>query len=100
MKDNRNPQSAIRNPQSPRIELSRNDNSLNLRCPFIDLRYLGVAKEALDGVLLHVAVSPKNLDGLGRHRHRGLTREQLAHGAELCDRLAAILGRRGGVEQR
>jgi hypothetical protein len=82
-----------------RVELARNDNSLNFGRAFVDLRNFGIAKEALDRVILHISISAEDLNGFGRCGHRRFTREELRHRAELRDVLAPILRRRRRVQQ-
>src|SRR5438045_3458671 len=50
--------------------LACDHQALDLLCAFVDLRDLRVAHEALDRVLLDVAVAAEDLHGIGRHRHR------------------------------
>src|SRR5687768_13061397 len=83
-----------------RVELARDHDALDLGCAFVNLGYLRVAEQTLDGILLHVAIAAEDLHGLGRDPHRGLARHQLAHRAESRDHLAAILGGGGGVQER
>src|SRR6476661_9386377 len=77
-------------------QLSRDHDSLDLRRPFVDLRDLGIAEIALDGVVLHVAVAAEQLDRLRRDPHRRLAREELAHRTVERRRAAVVLecGRR------
>src|SRR3954452_16181120 len=74
--------------------------TLDLVRALVDLRDLGVAHVAFDRVLVDVAVAAEHLDGLDRHVHRGVRREQLGHGRVLAGvRLVAVdLGARA-VEQ-
>src|SRR5215469_16139511 len=51
--------------------LAGDHEPLDLLRPLVDLRDLRVAHEALDRVLLDVAVAAQDLYRLGRHRHRG-----------------------------
>src|SRR4029453_6812015 len=58
-------------------DLARDHEPLNLRRPLIDLEQLRVAHELLDRVLLDVAVTPEDLDGVGRDLHRGVGGKRL-----------------------
>src|SRR5262249_26876605 len=75
--------------------LARYDELLDLRRALVDLRDLPVTEAALDLVLADVAVAAVDLDGVGRHLHRGLSGEVFRHGRRLHVRLARILERRG-----
>src|SRR5690242_2463934 len=75
------------------IQLSRDDDALDLGRAFVNLRHLRIPEQSLDGEILDVAVPAEDLDGLCGDPHGGLTRDELAHRAELRDRLAAVLGR-------
>src|SRR6185437_15088545 len=86
--------------RAPRIELPRDDDALDLRRPFVDLGDFGVAEQPLYRILLDVAVAAEDLNRFGRRPHRRLAGEELGHRAELADVLAAVLRRRGGVQQR
>src|SRR5262245_1487692 len=83
-----------------RIQLASYYDSLNLRGALVDLGDFRVAEETFDGIVLYVAVSAQDLNGLRRHPHSRLARLKLCHGAELRDALAAILRGRGRVQQR
>src|SRR5688500_11725071 len=96
----RSARSAGASPSRLRVQLARDHDALNLGRAFIQLGHLRIAKEALNGVLLHVAIAAEDLHGLRRDPHGRLAREQLAHGAELRDRLATVLGRGRRVKQR
>ena len=54
-------------------------SALDLVRALVDLRDLGVAHVALDGVLADVAVAAEHLDRLDRDGHRGVGGEQLGH---------------------
>src|SRR5919198_211425 len=63
---------------APRQEdLASNNQPLDLRSALVDLEQLRVAHQLLDGVLLHVAVAPEDLDCVGRHLHGGVRGEAL-----------------------
>src|SRR5689334_2400516 len=63
----------------PRVQLPRDHDPLDLARPLVDLGDLRLAEEALDRVLLHVAVAAEDLHRLVGDVHRRLAREQLAH---------------------
>src|SRR3989440_11350861 len=83
-----------------RLERARDHDALDLVRALVDLRDLGVAQEALDRVLLDVAVAAEHLDGLDGDRHRRVRAEQLGHRGVLAHvAVAAIHLRAGLVEQ-
>src|ERR671914_205420 len=82
------------------IQLARNDHSLNLRRSLVNLSCLRVAEQPLDGIILHISIAAEYLDRLRGHPHRCFAGEQLAHRAELRDRLAAIPRSSCRVEKR
>src|SRR6476646_3803306 len=51
------------------VQLPRDDQALDLRGSFVDLRHLRVAEQPLDREVLDVAVTAEDLDRLGRHPH-------------------------------
>src|SRR2546429_9693069 len=82
-----------------RAELARNDRALDLVRALVNLRDLGVAHEALDGILARVAIAAEDLHGVGRHLHGGVAREALGH-RRLHRRDGAAIDERGGVVHR
>src|SRR3954454_9657543 len=74
--------------------------ALDLVRALVDLRDLGVAQVALDGILGHIAVAAEDLDRVDGHRHGGVRGEELRHGRVLPEvGLAAVDLRAGLVEQ-
>jgi hypothetical protein len=73
-------------------QAARDHEALDLARPLVDLHHARVAVEALDGVLLHVAVAAMDLDRLVRHPGRGLA------GVELRHRRLARVGLAGVLE--
>ena len=63
--------------------LAGDHEPLDLVRALVDLGDLRVAHHPLDRVLLHVPVPAEHLDGVGRHRHRGVGAEELRDRREL-----------------
>src|SRR5258707_12718685 len=59
--------------------LAGDHEALHFLRALVDLRDLRVAHEALDGVLLDVAVAAEDLDGLRRREHRDVAALELRH---------------------
>src|SRR5437667_11998702 len=57
--------------------LAGDHEALDFLRALVDLRDLRVAHEALDGVLLDIAVAAEDLDGLGRRVHRDVSALEL-----------------------
>src|SRR5919204_3178979 len=58
-------------------DLAGDHEPLDLRRALVDLEQLRVAHELLDRIFLDVAVAAEDLDGVGRHPHRGVGGEAL-----------------------
>src|SRR5690348_6535905 len=70
--------------------MPRNYNSLNFRGPFTDLTDLRVTHEALDRIVLRVAVTAVDLHGFDRRAHRELGAEELGHRCFLAIRPSVL----------
>ena len=57
----------------------RDDESLDLLGPLVELGDLRVAHHPLDRELVDVAVAAQDLDGVGRDPHRGVTGDEFTH---------------------
>src|SRR5262245_51320456 len=78
--------------------LASDHEALDLLRALVDLRDLRVPHEALDRVLLDVAVAPEDLDGVGRHRHGDVTALELRHRGRLRQ-LGAVDSRVGHLPE-
>src|SRR5262245_6598399 len=90
---------AIEEHGHPEPKAAGGDLALHLRAPGVERAGQRVAQLALDRVLLHVAVSPVDLERVARRLHVRLAHEQLGHRRLEHRALAPVLHRADAVEQ-
>src|SRR5215510_1653826 len=70
--------------------MTRDHNALYLRRSFADFANLRIPHEALDGIVLSVAIPPVELNGCNRGAHGELGAEQLRHRGLFSERMPVL----------